>query len=228
MAFADSVLRHPHFWLLNNDCLVAPDSLNLMVAKLLDNKNIGICSCTLLDYFVPDIVQCYGGYHYDRRFARGYAIGAGEKYDGDRDISELIRLMSYPAGASMLVRNSFYQDTGEMSERYFLYFEELDWVVRNRTYKIAIEPKAKVWHKGGASTGSERHNRKASPFSEYYISRNRLIFTKLYYPIFYQVVAGLLLLKSAKYILQGEFYRAKLLLLSVFLPRYRPYNGIGR
>lgn len=37
--------------------------------------------------------------------------------------------MDYVVGASMFVRKTFIEEVGYMSEDYFLYFEELDWIL---------------------------------------------------------------------------------------------------
>jgi len=40
--------------------------------------------------------------------------------------------MSYVVGASLLATAAFFDAVGAMCEDYFLYFEELDWVMRSR------------------------------------------------------------------------------------------------
>src|SRR6185312_11684679 len=47
-------------WLLNNDTVVAPDSLSLVLARMRADPSLGILGCCLLNYDEPDVVQCLG------------------------------------------------------------------------------------------------------------------------------------------------------------------------
>jgi len=64
-----------------------------------------------------------------------------------------------------------------MPEIYFLYYEEHDWVqmIKRAGFKIFYEPKSYILHKESVSTG------KNSPFKTYYITRNRMVFTRRNY-----------------------------------------------
>ena len=74
----------------------------------------------------------------------------------------------------MLVRRTALEQTGPMQEDYFLYYEELDWCARMRQagWQIAIEPRAKVYHKESLTTGQ------MGPLKTYYLNRNRIQFMR--------------------------------------------------
>jgi len=78
----------------------------------------------------------------------------------------------------MLVSLPFLRDVGLMDERYFLYYEEIDWVARaRRRYSLEFAPDSIVYHKEGASTGTTR-----SDFADFHIVQSRVAFTRRHFP----------------------------------------------
>jgi GT2 family glycosyltransferase len=73
----------------------------------------------------------------------------------------------------MLFSRAALQQVGLLDERFFLVYEESDWCFRARRQGFAcvMAPQAKVWHKIGASFGSE-----LSPLRAYFSTRNQLLF----------------------------------------------------
>jgi hypothetical protein len=83
-----------------------------------------------------------------------------------------------------LVSKSFYDDVGLMDERYFLYFEEIDWAIRGLkfNYKLAYAKDVKVMHLEAASTSANFKKNTKTPISTYYGSRSRILFVKKFMP----------------------------------------------
>jgi len=179
-ALARGDLRY--VWLLNNDTVIKPDTLFLMVRRIQKKPNAGICGSTLLYYHKPDRVQMLGGGKYNRWLGFPSPIEANQFDKKNIDVQQIETLMDYVSGASMLVSRSFLQTIGLMSEDYFLYFEELDWATRARgLYTLAYEPKSIVYHKEGASIGSSRKRKEKSLTANYYSLKNRRVFTRKFY-----------------------------------------------
>jgi GT2 family glycosyltransferase len=171
-----------YVWILNNDTVVAQEALGALVARLSQVPDAGLCGSTLMYYDNPEIVQVRGGVRYDRWFATIQPLGMGRRADEQFDHARIEGSMSYPAGASMLVTRDFLREVGLMSESYFLYCEELDWVTRSRgRFKIAYSPKSIVYHKEGRSIAAAATDR---PFSltDFYAHRNRLRYTRRFFP----------------------------------------------
>jgi hypothetical protein len=173
---------YDYFWLLNNDAFPAPDALSQLVARCVADPQIGMAGSTLVYAYKPDTVQALGGAEYRKTHGHALHIGAETR------ISELPAVraddiearMAYVVGASMLVSKVFLQRVGLMEERYFLYFEELDWAERGKpVFKLGYAKQSVVFHKAGGSTqaGSRR-----SVLAAYYIARSRLIFTRRFHP----------------------------------------------
>jgi GT2 family glycosyltransferase len=171
-----------YIWVLNNDTVVTPEALGAMVARISQVPDAGLCGSTLLYYDNPEIVQVRGGVRYDRWFATIHPLGEGRRADEQFDHARIERSMSYPAGASMLVTRAFLREVGLLSESYFLYCEELDWVTRAQgRFKMAYSPKSIVYHKEGRSIAAAATDR---PFNltDFYAHRNRLRYTRRFFP----------------------------------------------
>jgi GT2 family glycosyltransferase len=171
-------------WLLNNDTVVEPGALSSLVATMQERPDVGICGSTLLYYNSPRTVQALGGSTYSRWTARGGCIGRGQALDQAPGSQAVERQMQLVYGASMFVRCSFLEQIGLLNESYFLYFEENDWAARAKgRFTLAYCPESVVYHKEGASIGSsEVKGKRRSGLSERFASRNRILFTKTYYP----------------------------------------------
>jgi GT2 family glycosyltransferase len=173
-----------YIWILNNDTVIAPDAL----AKLIEcmqrqeqgGKKIGILGSKLLYYDVPELIQAVGG-RYNKWLGVGHHIGANERDEGqfDRPLSRI----DYIVGAAMLVPRAFLDDAGLLAEDYFMYFEEPDWAARARQkgWELAYCWESRVYHKEGRSIGSHASLKQRQPLSDYYLLKNRLVFTRKFY-----------------------------------------------
>jgi GT2 family glycosyltransferase len=170
-------------WILNNDTLVAPEALSALVRCVRTGPRVGICGSTLLYYDSPDVVQTRGGLAYNRWFATIRAIGQGTSIQEHSDVDRIERMISYPVGASMLVTRAFLQTVGLLSEDYFLYYEELDWVTRAGTlFTIGYSEDSLVYHKEARSIGKDQADTSFHR-ADYYGHRNRLRYTRRFFPL---------------------------------------------
>jgi GT2 family glycosyltransferase len=70
------------------------------------------------------------------------------------DESAVERELAWVCGASMLASAAFIREIGLMQEDYFLYYEEVDWLLRARRmgWETWYVPSTCVTHRWGAST----------------------------------------------------------------------------
>lgn len=87
------------------------------------------------------------------------------------NLSEQIHETAYACGAALFVRTSLVEQVGTFDASYFLVWEESDWCYRARAegWKSYVVPAAQIWHRVGASFGTED-----APLRTYFSSRNRL------------------------------------------------------
>ena len=71
--------------------------------------------------------------------------------------------VDWTTGASVMFRSDALREVGLFDEGFFLYHEEVElmWRLRRAGWRIAVEPRSRVRHVGGAATGM--HDRDATP-----------------------------------------------------------------
>jgi GT2 family glycosyltransferase len=172
-----------YFWLLNNDTVADQAALRQQIKKMKEHPNLGIVGSTLLFYTNPNEVQCCAGYSFNRWTARVQPVTEKVTAETLPKEAHVEARLHYVSGASMFVRRAFLEKIGLLNEQYFLYFEEIDWATRARDqYGLGYCSKSVVLHKEGRSIGSNREKQKRSLLSERYLSRNRILFMRTYYP----------------------------------------------
>ena len=167
-------------WLLNNDTVVEPDALSALIRAVQADPELGLCGSILRDYSCPASVLTLGGRRYNRWSGRTRPILPGSQKE--RNAPHLP--LDYVEGASLLVTRAFLETVGLMAEDYFLYFEEMDWVMRAcGRFRLGYSPQSVVYHKEGGSIGGRHKNRNLrTALADFYQARNRLVFTRRYLP----------------------------------------------
>jgi GT2 family glycosyltransferase len=206
-----------YIWLLNNDTVIAPDALRNLVEHITGNSNIGICGSTLLFYHEPNLIQGLGGAIYYRWLGYARKIGANQRFPAPAFEKNAESKMDYVVGASMFVPKRFLTDIGLLNEDYFLYYEELDWAIRARKrYTLGYAPKSIVFHKEGASIGSNRALNRRSLTGDFYLVRNKIFFTRKFYPFCLPTVYGVILAAILVRI-KNRMWRNALVMLKVLV-----------
>jgi GT2 family glycosyltransferase len=187
-------------WLLNNDTVVEPEALNHLVSRMEQQPDIGICGSTIRLYHDRKRVQSLGGGHYCRWIGLPWHYGRFSRWSKNINQRRAEARMNYVEGASMLVSRKFLTEVGLLCEDYFLYFEEADWAIRAKgSFNLGYAAQSIVYHKIGGSIGTSSNPAKMSYTGDYFNIRNRLLFTRRFYPkalpTVWLVVVGALLLR---------------------------------
>ncbi len=155
---------------VNNDTLIPNRTIMSLVRALESDVNIGAISPYIYYYDQPEILQYGGSTPINGLTGRNRSIGNGERLKMSDGITET----SYIHGAAMMIRKDLIDEVGMMSENYFLYYEELDWVhrMKNAGYKVAVSRASFIIHKESMSTG------KSSELKTYFQTRNRILFMR--------------------------------------------------
>lgn len=190
-------------FILNNDTVIMPDVISAGVKKLQEHSSVGLCSTNIKYYFHPD----EPGW----KFSRFNPLwGIERPAEEDENIDKY--LYKY-TGMAFFVTNEFIKQIGLMNERYFLYYEELDWCFRMRNkFKKVSAKDAIVYHKEG-STASYK-----SKLSCFCLLRSKMLFIKTYYPQFLVSVYCYTWAQGMKRLLTGEVKEA--LIIFKFLIKY--------
>jgi len=189
-------------WILNPDTGPEPNALAELVAHSTNYRKSLIGSRLVFrDYRIDTRGMAW-------RKVRG-AVLAIDKHapaTAEPDIEMIERLIDAPCGASTYATRDLIDHIGLMREKYFLYFEDLEWGVRAKEHgrSIGYAHSSIVFHDGGATIGSADLRSRRSRLSVYLDSRNRLLFVREHHPrwLLWSIVVGLA--ECASYVLVGS------------------------
>ena len=161
---AESVL------LLNNDTVVAPDAIAVLVEALASDPSIGLISPMIYYHAEPDKIW-FGGAEWQSPKAHFRHKGA-RKTDAEHPVARGAET-DYASGCALVIRSEVIAKIGLIDPRFFLTWEETDWSyrVRKSGYRVVMGPGAKVWHKVSSSFEG---GGKGSIY-QYYYTRNRFL-----------------------------------------------------
>jgi len=165
-----------YIWILNNDTMVTPDSLQELVSCAERDRRTGIVASCLVN-ITGDRPLPEKGSHFSDRY----------------------REAKFAEGTSILVKAGCLRDIGLIDEKYFCYFEDRDLSFRARRngWKIFFNYRSIVFHKRGSSAGSRRIEKRifgkkvirviweGFPIPGYYEARNGIYFEKKNRPVFF-------------------------------------------
>lgn len=167
-----------YIWILNNDVVISSDSIKNLVEFYKYNPN-SIIGSSVLEYYDRKKIQYLSGAKYNRILGRNKPLFKGYSFENIKDISQNLDL-DYIGGCSIFIKSDILKQIGMLNEKYFLYYEEIDLCKKAKSLGLNLAwcKDSIVYHKGGASIGSENLIRKKSAKSEYYGNLSSLIYTR--------------------------------------------------
>jgi GT2 family glycosyltransferase len=167
-----------YYFLVNNDTEFTPGLVQKLVDILDTHPHVGIISPRLMYHHDKSIIQYVGFTQMDYYTCRNEAMGKNEKDTGQYD--KLLGQTGYCHGGAMMVKRETTHKAGLMADNFFIYYEEVDWGERiNRSgYQAWVRGDAVIYHKESMTVG------KNSPFKEYFMNRNRILFIRHNAPAF--------------------------------------------
>lgn len=145
-------------FIMNADIILEDGSLKKMLDYLENNSQTGMLGPQLLNFNGQVQDSCFAFYRpltifYRRTFLGKFPFG---KKDLDRFLMknydrQSIREVDWLQGAAFMVRREAADEVGPMDERFFMYFEDVDWCRRfwQKGWKIVYFPEAKMHHYHG-------------------------------------------------------------------------------
>ena len=151
--------------LLNNDTVVTPGFLQKLVNV---EKDI---VCPKIYYYNSDKIIWYGGGKFVKWKGNSTHLHFKKKDEGIK----YKKYYDYAPTCCLLINNRVFGTVGEMDEKYFLYYDDSDFLYRanKKGYKVFFCPESVIFHKVSLATGGDK-----SPTSLYYSNRNRFYFIK--------------------------------------------------
>ncbi|MBE3639509.1 glycosyltransferase family 2 protein [Mangrovicoccus algicola] len=169
-----------HFWVLNPDSVVPPESLAALKARLETGAPYGLMGGRVTYLDPPDMIQIDGGGRVNRRTGVTVNCGLGASHAATPPARA--QEMDFIMGANVIASRAFYEAVGPMREEYFLYYEEVDWAMRRGALPLDYCAGLRVYHLAGTAIGSPTLAKLASPFSLYFKHRGRMMFLRRFLP----------------------------------------------
>jgi GT2 family glycosyltransferase len=151
---------------LNEDTVLAPDCIDRLVQAGQDDPRAGMTGPMVYHHDEPAIIQSAGG-----RMGRDWQAFHLAQNEPDQGQFAQPREVDWLSGCAILVRRQVIEELGMLDERFFYYWEEVEWCVRagKAGWRILHVPQAKLWHKG------VQRDYRPSPAVTYYATRNRFM-----------------------------------------------------
>lgn len=160
-----------YFFIVNNDTELTANLLDELLKPFALSPIIGVV-CPKIKFFdTPYTVQFAGYGPMNMLTGTAHLVGFnqpdGAEYDRPGPTN-------FAHGCAMLVSRKVVDKVGRFAERFFLYYEELDWSqrIKDAGYVIQYQPTASILHKESASVGRQ------STLRTYYMTRNRILFIR--------------------------------------------------
>jgi len=161
-----------HILLLNNDIDIEQDIVfsTMMSLSLEQKKSIVVPK---IYYYGQKILWMAGGY-IDKWRALGVHYGFNKT---DAPEFNIAKYVTYAPTCFMLIEKEVFEKAGYMDEKYFAYYDDVDFVLRaaEKGFQIYYEPAISIFHKVSSSAGTN------SPFYVYYSNRNKIYFIRKHF-----------------------------------------------
>ena len=204
-----------YFFIVNNDTELTANLLDELLKPFALSPIIGVV-CPKINFFdTPNTVQFAGYGPMNMLTGTAHLVGFnqpdGVAYDRPGPTN-------FAHGCAMLVSRKVVNKVGRFAERFFLYYEELDWSqrIKDAGYVIQYQPTARILHKESASVGRQ------SALRTYYMTRNRILFIRrhgsLPQRLAFYAFFGLAVLPKhvASFLISGQLPHAKAFLRGLF------------
>lgn len=161
--------KYDYILLLNNDTIVEPDFLSIMLSKA-EDRSVGIVTPMIKYFDKKDTIWSAGG-----RISKIRASGFTYGFNKNENELNSDFCCTFASGCCMLIKSEVVKKVGLLDPEYFLYLEDTDYSYRviNAEYKIYYAASSIIYHKVTSSTAKDN---RLLPL--YYSTRNRLLFAK--------------------------------------------------
>lgn len=201
--------------LLNNDTEVEPDFLSLLAASMESDKNLAATQPLILDFPNKNTIWNAGG-SFNTFFGLSKTRYKGLIYKPKLKIETFTEWIS---GCCILVNIGVVKKVGLLDNRFFAYFEDVDWSIRmtNQGYKLGVVPKSIIYHHTSGSTKKNNTSNEGnlSPYAHYLNVRNHIYLIKKHTSFFNNIGSWIYqFLKITSYsiyfIFRGRFGKFKM------------------
>ena len=165
-------IKFEYYILINSDVEVTDNWINPIIELMDKNTDVSACQPKILSYIDKRYFE-YAGASGGFIDFLGYPYCRGRIFDSievDKGQYNDIKEIFWATGACLFIRAKHFNEVGGFDGDFFAHQEEIDlcWRLKNKGYKIMINPNSVVYHYGGGTLDS------GSPKKTYLNFRNNL------------------------------------------------------
>lgn len=151
--------------ILNADIINNDNAVQKMITYMEENPDIGILGPKLLSFNNDIQFSCFRFYTPWSIVCRRTALGKtkwGEKVLKDFLMKEwdrkTVKDVDWVQGSAMMIKREALDKVGLMDERFFMYFEDVDWCRRfwENGYRVTFYPEAAMYHYHGQASAPKK------------------------------------------------------------------------
>ena len=161
-----------HVLILNNDIHFS-NNLLLDLLSTLRNINCGMVVPKIMYYDDKNIVWYAGGGFSKKKGYLPYHNGFNKN---DNLIYNQSKFVDYAPTCCLLIKKEVFEDVGFMDEKYFVYFDDADFLYRVKKegkHKVFYDPSIFLFHKVGSLTNSLFKNKNTQVYrSDFFLKQN--------------------------------------------------------
>ncbi len=166
--------------LLNNDTIVTPDFLEILVRYLDEHPETGAVQPRI--YYNHDRSLLWNAGSYFNKWT-GVTVSEGHK-KRSTPTSNTLKEVDWITGCALLTRNEIIRKIGLLDECLFMYYEDVDFTfrIKNEGHKLMYIPDSVIYHIAGAAYKSKKKGKEGyvNPIVYYVNLRNRIWLLKKY------------------------------------------------
>lgn len=191
-------------WILNNDTMVAPTCLGVLLDTMAKHPEAAAATGKIL-YDDPHDLIWYAGGGCSSWSLNAFHLGVGMKDVGQYDRPKTVQFIS---GCCMLIRRNALETYGLFDQRFFIYCEDTDWCLRiqARGGVLRYAPAATLWHRVSATMKKNTlgpSGGRVSPRQHYLTTRNQLFVIRRHARRPWQFMAALAYLLVQRLFISG-------------------------
>jgi GT2 family glycosyltransferase len=201
--YAEVTDRYRGVCVLNPDTEADPRALGVLV-RYAEDGNYGLVGCRLI-LIGRHCVQMRAGGAWRYFMGRGLSFGYGEAIDAPADVAAIERRLQWISGAALYATADYVRSVGLMSEKFFLYCEDLEWSLRRGAFRLGYAHDAIIYHAHGTTIGSAAKLRDRSRLSIYLEERNGILLSREQFAAAFPLIAAVKLLLTLDYLMRGSW-----------------------
>lgn len=158
-----------YVWVLNNDALVEPDTLTVLVDAACSGDRVGVVGTVAVTRTESGVREIETSAFRWRGERMDPILCFTREMSSDESLS-----VDSVAGASVLLNARMLEQTGAFDERFFHYYEDVELCQRASCFgwEVVYACRSRVWHDFGSSMSN------FGPQARYYYIRNWLLFSR--------------------------------------------------